>query len=313
MYPPVKMLPMVAGHALAAYLGLELLGGGEAEPLGLTPRALGATVAAVLMMLVLRLYDDLKDAEHDRRLAAEGDRRYTERPLVTGEVREDDLRVGVVAVWLVLAALHLFLGLWVLSLYVLSFLLIWLSSRWFFWPAVAKNLLLALITHLPVYLVAFDLYMAAVYQQDVGWALPPRALSYLVGLWLSWAVWETARKVRLPEEETGFQTYSKMLGWRRAVVQPVLFVGASAGLLLVALVPALGEDRWAAVGLLGGVAALLAGVCLALLTGGTRRISLLPVVAQLYVLAAAVGLPLLLVLLRGVAWWAPGWHLGWPQ
>jgi hypothetical protein len=38
----------------------------------------------------------------------------------------------------------------------------------------------------------------------------------IVGLWLPFAAWELSRKIRVPEDETSYRTYSKVLGWKVA-------------------------------------------------------------------------------------------------
>ena len=59
--------------------------------LAYTWRALGAAFTGYAMSLLFRIYDELKDVETDRRLAAAGDPKYMERPIVRGLVDVEDL------------------------------------------------------------------------------------------------------------------------------------------------------------------------------------------------------------------------------
>src|SRR5207249_3666208 len=55
------------------------------------------------------------------------------------------------------------------------------------------------------------------------------------------AAWEVSRKIRAPENETSYQTYSRVLGWRSAALLPALFASGSAvSLLFVARAARLG-------------------------------------------------------------------------
>jgi len=113
--------------------------------------------------------------------------------------------------------------------------IVWLSYKWFFWRAISRHLLLAFATHNPLPLVLLG-YVAAVYAQDFGTAgLDGRSIALLVGLWLPWTAWETSRKIRIPADETEYQTYSKILGWRAAALVPAACVMASLALLLPVL------------------------------------------------------------------------------
>ncbi|MBN2798987.1 MAG: hypothetical protein JXX28_07550 [Deltaproteobacteria bacterium] len=225
---PAISVPTFAAQGAGLYGALELLAG---EPLHLGWRfALTAAVSYGLMVLI-RLYDELKDADHDLARAAEGDPEYLDRPIVTGALRVEDVAWG--RRWLEPA-------LWILALplgwvgygaFAVAFAVTWLSFKWFFWPAVQTNRLLALLTHLPVYFFVVSGLFGGTFAgsrglEAIGW--PGAAL--LVGLWLANGIWETARKIRLPEEESGFQSYSSMIGWRPALILPAAFTVAALSL-----------------------------------------------------------------------------------
>ena len=57
----------------------------------------------------------------------------------------------------------------------------------------------------------------------------------VIAFWFSIAAWEISRKIRLPEDEIDYQTYSMFLGWRNATLLALFFTAASSGLLLYIL------------------------------------------------------------------------------
>ena len=234
MFPPAATLPYLIAYGLAANFCLQALAG--QHPLRLTSRAGAAALSLFLFGLLLRVCDEFKDAEADRALAAAGDPRYRDRPIVTGEVTLADLRVLRIGVVVGLLALNLPLGFpYAVPGFVAALGIVWLSYKWFFWRAISRHLLLAFATHNPLPLALLG-YVAAVYAQDFGTAgLDGRSIALLVGLWLPWTAWETSRKIRIPADETEYQTYSKILGWRAAALVPAACVMASLALLLPVL------------------------------------------------------------------------------
>lgn len=236
MFPLPVMIPGGVVNVAALYFGLQALNGssaGPGGPLQLTWRMALASAGVVLFSLLMRVYDELKDLETDARLAAAGDPRYTDRPLVTGAVEAGD--VIALRWWTtgLLVAVTAPLGptAWIAGAVVFAFM--WLSFKWFFWPAIQQNLLLAFVTHNPVSLLIGG-YVAAAYLSDFPRPvadLSPWTAALLVGMWLPVAAWEIGRKVRLPEQETDYDTYSRRLGWRGATCAVGLFVLGAAGCL----------------------------------------------------------------------------------
>src|SRR5205807_943508 len=100
-----------------------------------------------------------------------------------------------------------------------------------FCPAISKKLVLAFATHNPLAL-AVSGYVVAVFVRDfgaaalTGWTGP-----LMVALWAPVAAWETARKVRVPADETEYETYSKALGWKAAALVPAAFMALATAIL----------------------------------------------------------------------------------
>jgi hypothetical protein len=232
MFPPQVMGTFAACHFLAVWFALQALAG--FAPVRLTWESLRGMATVALFLLLMRLYDELKDAETDIRLGRAGDPWYRDRPLVTGAVRIEDVKL---LRWLVTAALVVInvrtgfawasIGFWV----VLA--VTWLSFNWFFWPPMSERLLVALVTHNPISLL-LDLYIVGLFVDTFGADhLDASSSLLLVGLWLPIAAWETSRKIRAPEDETSYRTYSRELGWKVAPFLPAACVAGSATLLVV--------------------------------------------------------------------------------
>ena len=232
MFPPQVMGTFAACHFLAVWFALQALGG--LTPVRLTWASVRGIATVALFLLLMRLYDELKDADTDIRLGQAGDPWYRDRPLVTGAVRIEDVKL---LRWLVTATLVIInlrtgfawasLGFWV----VLA--VTWFSFNWFFWPPMSERLLVALATHNPISLL-LDGYIVGLFADTFGAErLTAAVFPLLVGLWLPIAAWETSRKIRAPGDETSYRTYSRELGWKVAPFLPATFVAGSAGLLLL--------------------------------------------------------------------------------
>jgi hypothetical protein len=283
--------------ALAAEAGAAALA--RPGPLPASWRAAGAAAACALLALHLRLSDDLKDWEADRRLAGEGDARFTARPQVLGAVTPADLRRARLLVSLAYLALVLAQPPVALLLGGLAFAGAWLSARWFFWPAMADHLLVAFATHNPLGLLTVG-FAAAAGSEAAGaspWA--PVTFALALGLYLPVAAWEIARKVRTPAEETRYRTWSSLLGWRAAAVVPAGLAATSAVLLAHVAQRAALPGWYApllAVALLAPALAALAFLSLPTPRGAAR---LKPAV-ELYAVAASLGLITAALAARGL-------------
>lgn len=300
MFPPLVMLPAGLLMFAAAHGTLQALAG--PGPLAFSWRAWVGAASGVLFMLLMRVFDELKDVETDLRLGQAGDPRYKDRPIVTGAVRIEDIRLLRWVVTGLLFALNAPLG-WPLpgAAFLLVYGFSWLSFKWFFWPAVSRNLLLAFATHNPL-TAAVVLYVVAVFAGEAGSAaLDPLATALLVvGLWLPVAAWETSRKIRVPEDETAYQTYSLLLGWKVAALLPLVISGGGA-LALGALAVRAGFTPVFLLAL-GLAWALLAGGCLRFRLGPTPARARLQPLAEVFSVVASLGLFAAAVHARGLSW-----------
>jgi 4-hydroxybenzoate polyprenyltransferase len=159
-------------------------------------------------MLVLRLMDELKDREVDRRL-------FAWRPLPSGRVLESDIRLALFLVSAVFVAAHLGQGLslWT-ALGVLGYAT--LMRRWFFLPDIMRpRLLLTLATHnpvIPVLLLHLVVIAAEARGRGLGDLDADSLVPVIVIYWAPVFAWEIARKIRSPGEEDAYVTYSRLFG-----------------------------------------------------------------------------------------------------
>jgi 4-hydroxybenzoate polyprenyltransferase len=177
------------------------------------PTLIGVT-SLFLLMLILRLMDELKDEDIDRAL-------FPQRPLPSGRVRRADIVWSLVAVSLVFLAINLWAG-WAFFAAALVLGDAVLMLKRFFAPGrLRRSLVLTLVTHNPI-VALMILYGVAVVAAEHGltaarinWGV---ILPFVVMVWSPFLAWELARKIRSPEEETDYVTYSRILGPRRAVL-----------------------------------------------------------------------------------------------
>jgi heme O synthase-like polyprenyltransferase len=177
-----------------------------------------------LFWLFLRALDELKDYEIDKKL-------FRDRPLITGLVTLRDIKVLATVIGLLLVAINLFLAKVHIVFFSIAFIYCLLMFKFFFYPRIAKSLTLAVITHNPIvpitqlYIMSFIFYR---YGIDVfGFDL---ALMILL-FWLPWLNWEISRKIRAPQEEDEYETYSQIFGFRWACFV-VLFLSLTTLIIL---------------------------------------------------------------------------------
>jgi 4-hydroxybenzoate polyprenyltransferase len=226
MYPPGSRL----GTAALFYLAFTAVLGrihGRSVPLLSAWTAIGIWDVFALL-LILRLMDELKDREIDRRL-------FFERPLPSRRVREGDIVFSLALMNILFLAANIAAGpaFWTAA-GVLAYA--WLMFRYFFIPGVLRrNLLLNLATHNPfIPLLLLHLIVLFAAQAD----LPLRAVRWQPALLLAatfWPMsfgWEISRKIRSREEENEYVTYSRILSRPGAVA---LAAGAQSLTLVLAV------------------------------------------------------------------------------
>ena len=177
------------------------------------------------ILLILRLMDELKDKDLDEDL-------FSERPLPSGRVRESDISFSLIALIVLFITINVFNWITLLAaLTVLCYTLI--MFRYFFIPKILRRyLLLNLATHNPVIpIIIIFLWIMFGAQNDLPLSSLFNQYSVLLILWF-WSLlfsWEITRKIKSPEEENEYVTYSQLFGYIgaaviAAVVQTLTFI-----------------------------------------------------------------------------------------
>jgi len=297
MFPPHIMLLSGVAKFYAAYFCLQALASGVA--VGISARSIGGAISLVLFSLLLRVYDELKDADADIRLGRAGDPRYKDRPIVTGAITTDDLTHLRWVITTLLVVINVPMGGWGLVGFAVLFLVTWLSFKWFFWPAISRDLLLALLTHNPITLF-FGAYVVAIYAADYGiHDIDIWAFVLLLAFWAPLAAWETARKIRAPEDETDYQTYSKIFGWKIAPLLPIAFI--MLGTTCMILLSGRMELSWIFPATVLIASAIPITRCIAFRIAPSKKTAVLQPFVELYAIVMDVGLLVAILVSLGLA------------
>lgn len=238
---------------------------------GFSPSRLLGSWSVFGLMLILRLMDELKDAEVDRAL-------FPDRPLPSGRVLEEDVRLSLAVAAALYVPAHAGAG---VASWSAGAVLVYaaLMFRWFFIPGVMRERLgLTLATHTPI-IPLLLLHLLVLFAVEQG--LRPSQIRWspsLLAVGLYWALvfaWEISRKIRSREEENAYVTYSRLLGPNGAV----LLAATAQTLALAAALYLVGAHRlsWAfAVALAAGWIAALRDHARFLLRPGPQTSSLRP-------------------------------------
>lgn len=207
MYPIIPRL-LLGGIVFLEIYFIVLLNSGVTEfRLSYQEIIGGFTVFSFLCWL--RIADDFKDYELDCRL-------FASRPLPSGRVKKKDLLIFVIpliAITLLLNLLFMNNFWFCLFLYTYGSLM----AIWFFQKhKIQKSLPLALVTHNPVQMI-MNIYIISftVIKYQVS-AFTLTTVMAAFTLYFPALIWEVTRKIRAPQDETEYVTYSKLFGYKKA-------------------------------------------------------------------------------------------------
>lgn len=207
MYPIIPRLVLGVIIFLEIYFILLLNYGVTEFSISIQEFVGSFTIFSFLFML--RIADDFKDYETDLKL-------FPERPLPAGKVLKKDLKIFVIILVALTCVLNI---LFMNNIAFFFFLYVYggLMSIWFFQKnKIQKSLPLALITHNPVQMI-MNIYIISF--TIIKYNLEPFSLtSVLIAftLYFPALIWEISRKIRAPEDETEYTTYSKLFGYKKA-------------------------------------------------------------------------------------------------
>jgi 4-hydroxybenzoate polyprenyltransferase len=209
-------IPQHTALALLTYLSIAVFARWlekQSSPIASWYTLLGV-ISVFGLWLILRLMDELKDADIDRKL-------FPDRPLPSGRVSAADIKITLAGAILLYLLAHLPAGpaFWT-ALLVLGYAAL-MFKRFFAEELLRKSLIITLVTHNPI--VAWMLTQCFVIfaaehgleLHELRWNL---IMPFIIMLWSPLLAWEMARKIRCAEEETDYVTYSRLFGRVGAVV-----------------------------------------------------------------------------------------------
>ena len=208
MYPIIPRLFLGALIFLEIYF-IVLLNHGVTEfNIGIQEVVCAFTVFSFLCWL--RIADDFKDYELDCRL-------FKERPLPSGRVKKSDLKIFVsILITFTLIINFIFMNNFLFCLFLYTYGS--LMAVWFFQKHKIQNSLpKALVTHNPVQMI-MNIYIISFVV--IKYKIPALDLTNILAaftLYFPALIWEVSRKIRAPEDETEYVTYSKLFGYKKAV------------------------------------------------------------------------------------------------
>lgn len=207
MYPIIPRL-ILGGIVFFEIYFIVLLNNGITDfKIGIQEFIGAFTVFSFLMWL--RIADDLKDYETDKKL-------FKERPLPSGRVKKRDIIficIIVEVITIILNIIYMNNLLFFIILYGYGYLM----SKWFFQKSkIQPSLPLALITHNPVQMF-INLYIISFI--CIKYSIPALSLTTVMALFTLYfpaLIWEVSRKIKAPKDENEYVTYSKLFGYKKA-------------------------------------------------------------------------------------------------
>lgn len=173
--------------------------------------ALIGVLTCFLFMLFLRVADELKDREVDVTM-------FPERALPAGRVLETDLWIVLVVIYELMFLLNTIFPAGILTFLALG-VFAFFTFKYFFYPEyIAGSLWYSFLTHNPLTLMT-AIYVISIPANSFKlplWQLEPLLLA--VWFWFFGIIWEFTRKIKAPENETSYVTYSMLFGLRNSLL-----------------------------------------------------------------------------------------------
>jgi len=226
MFPLKIYVPFAFLNHYVLFFAVQLCIG--AHTLQLSTYSLIGVCTILGFMLIMRVFDELKDEEVDKQL-------FAHRPYPRGDVKKEDLVILGVLSFVLVCLLNL------LRDYTLPFFLLcvfygFLTYKWFFMQKIiSKNLLLALVTHQPLTLLV-NIYVATtamVQTHHIVWNWMVMLSAFI--FFLPVLAWEISRKIKAEGNENAYVTYSKLFGSKLAAgFNYVILLGFSLSLMFLA-------------------------------------------------------------------------------
>ena len=209
MFPLKTYIPFAFFNHYVLFFSVQLLLGVQKPILSLYSLIGVATILG--FMLIMRIFDELKDEAVDQEL-------FKSRPYPRGAVTKQDLIFLFFLTFMVVVALNCF------KTYTLPFFLIcvgygFLTFKWFFLKdLISTNLFLALLTHQPITLLVNIYVVSTAMVQTNTFHWTSGIFGLAVVFFIPILGWELSRKIKARGEENKYVTYSKLLGYKWATI-----------------------------------------------------------------------------------------------
>lgn len=226
MFPVQKNLPTAAVmfFGIACFISLTT---GQRVIFDLS--TVHAIFSVFISLLLMRTFDELKDEDIDKAV-------FPERPLVTGKVLYNDVRILCVISLLLFSLMNLGQGSVTDAAFVLVVFAVLSWQWWLFAARVSSSFTLTFITHQPIVsLLVTYIYCIILRQNSLDLQID-KLLPVAITFWLPFIAWEIGRKIRAPEQENEYLSYTKRWGTRRAVyILMTIWLVTSVAIVLYAM------------------------------------------------------------------------------
>lgn len=213
MFPLKTYIPFAFFNHYVLFFSVQLLLGVQKPILSLYSLIGVATILG--FMLIMRIFDELKDEAVDQEL-------FNQRPYPRGAVTKPDLIFLFFMTFFLVVVLNCF------KTYTLPFFLIcvgygFLTFKWFFLKdLISTNLFLALLTHQPITLLVNIYVVSTAMVQTNTFHWNAGIIGLAAVFFLPILGWELSRKIKARGEENKYVTYSKLIGYKWATILSML-------------------------------------------------------------------------------------------
>ncbi|HEX3048970.1 MAG TPA: UbiA family prenyltransferase [Bacillota bacterium] len=176
------------------------------------------TLNCFFFLLYVRVTDEFKDYKVDQKY-------FPQRPVPSGKISLKDLTILKFTIIGCLLLLNLIYPGALLE-FGIALVAFYLMSKWFFLEKyLGGNRILALITHSPMYLLLFYFIIALYVNGNGISAFSVQHVYLALWVWTPLLAWELGRKTYAPaDEQEGYQTYSKMLGYKTSTILTIVII-----------------------------------------------------------------------------------------
>lgn len=214
-FPILIYLPFVVILYFALYALSQFVLGTEIK---VDSHFSAGVISAFFLMLLVRTFDDLKDAEFDKDV-------FPDRPVSRGDVLVSDVEKLALGSLIILVLVNV---LWLpkaLPVFFTVLIYLLLTFKWFFAKELhLKKPVVAMITHQPIPLsIIFFLIYTTLPSDNSQSFFSVFHFAILLIFAFPITAWEVSRKTKAKVNENKYETFTKILGTTIAPIIPLVF------------------------------------------------------------------------------------------